>query len=232
MLEQLNDNHVMLMASDPERFFNAGYLFQHFGGETNAVGAFAAYRRAVATRPVPDRCFPEKLTERAAGAFAFGWAAPKVGYFHLNQFSDVGASAEAIDELVEVFGEAEAILIDVRHNGGGDDRVGKLIADRFADEKRLYMTTRDRRGPGHGDFTPPKHWYVEPGRPVSVHRDRGPARRPHLDQRRRELRPGDEGPATRRAGRRPDLGMFRGYCPGGATQWLDGFVRLQPVPRS
>jgi carboxyl-terminal processing protease len=58
------------------------------------------------------------------------------------------------------------IIIDVRQNGGGDDRVGKIIADRFAKEKKMYMITRIRNGPNHDDFTEPKLWYVEPDGPV------------------------------------------------------------------
>jgi len=56
----------------------------------------------------------------------------------------------------------ERYFVDVRHNSGGDDRVGKAIADRFADRKRLYMVTRDRNGPKHDDFAEPKYWHVDP----------------------------------------------------------------------
>lgn len=56
--------------------------------------------------------------------------------------------------IIQEFKDARAIIVDVRRNGGGDDRVGKLIADRFADRKRLYMTTQIRNGKEHNDVTP------------------------------------------------------------------------------
>src|SRR6185295_2298918 len=57
---------------------------------------------------------------------------------------------------------------------GGDDRIGKMLADRLADRRALYMTTQTRIGPGYTDFSAKKLWYVEPGgkhrftRPVAV----------------------------------------------------------------
>jgi len=64
------------------------------------------------------------------------------------------------------FKNATALVVDVRRNGGGDDQVGKLIASRFADKKRLYMTTQERSGPKHDNFDPKKHFFVEPKGPM------------------------------------------------------------------
>ena len=44
--------------------------------------------------------------------------------------------------------------------------MGKAIASRFADRKRLYMKTYERNGPEHDDFAPPRYFYVEPQGPV------------------------------------------------------------------
>jgi hypothetical protein len=166
LLGHLNDNHVLLVSENPERFFCAGYLYPLFGGEGDGVQAYEAFKKTMSRRPVPESYFPQGLQEHADGVFAHGWAAESIGYFHFNRFTDIDKSAQAIDEIVREFKDAKALIIDVRRNGGGDDRVGKLIADRFAKEKTLYMTTEDRNGPDYDDFAPPKSWYVEPDGPI------------------------------------------------------------------
>jgi len=164
LIRHLNDNHVQLISTNPERHFSAGYLHYYFspaGGSPygQSLGG------AMGGLPVPKTYVIRDLKEEANGIFDYGWAEDGVGYFHFDRFGHMDASREAIDKIVGTFKEAKAIIIDIRRNGGGDDRVGKMIADRFADKKRLYMTTRDRNGPNHDDFAEPKEWYVEPDGP-------------------------------------------------------------------
>jgi len=166
LLGHLNDNHVTLSSKNPDRFFSAGYLYQLFSGTGGSANAYEAFQKMMAERPVPKHYFVKGLQEKAGGIFAYGWAEDSVGYFHLNSFANLDASREAIDEIVKAFRDAKAIIIDVRRNMGGDDRVGKVIADRFSDKRRLYMTIRDRNGPNHDDFADPKEWYVEPDGPA------------------------------------------------------------------
>ncbi len=103
--------------------------------------------------------------ESSDGIFSYGWLSDDIGYFHFSGFRGIEATTRTIDQLIHFFQDAQAMIIDVRRNGGGDDRVGKLIADRFADEKRLYMTTQKRNGVHHSDFDEKKYWYVEPNGP-------------------------------------------------------------------
>jgi len=160
MLGHLNDNHVLLMTEDQSRFSCAGYLGEVFGDK-----GLAAYEEVMQQRPAPGGYFKEPLETRAGDIFGFGWAAEDVGYVHFSKFEGVRQSREAIDEIIRALATAKAIIVDVRRNGGGDDRVGKAIADRFADTKRLYMTTQTRIGLKHDDFAPKKYWYVEPDGP-------------------------------------------------------------------
>ncbi len=90
------------------------------------------------------------------------YVAEQIGYIHFHGFNDIAASAAAVDSILTALEGAQALIVDVRSNSGGDDRVGKIIADRFADRRRLYMVTRDRNGPGHGDFAGPLYWHLEP----------------------------------------------------------------------
>src|SRR6185312_13107881 len=95
-----------------------------------------------------------------------GWLTDSIGYFHFRGFGRPEQTEAAIDQIIKEFKDAKAMVVDVRGNGGGDDQVGKLIADRFADRKRHYMKTAIRNGSRHDDFTPWKYWYVEPDGPI------------------------------------------------------------------
>lgn len=150
LLGHLNDNHVRLLAG--ERTFQSGIL-----GEMEMED--------FSLDIVKEKYLGGAFENRVDDVFTYGWLSETIGYFHLRGFGSLERSTAAVDEIIEAFRDAKGIVVDVRANGGGDDRVGKAIADRFADQKRLYMTTRIRNGPEHGDFTAPKYWYVEPHGP-------------------------------------------------------------------
>jgi carboxyl-terminal processing protease len=150
MLGHLNDNHVHLRS--PFKSFGAGILQE-------------IEREGFSRSLIQEKFLKNKFEERLKGRFIFGFVNESIGYFHFGGFMGLKQSAEVVDEIVETFKDCKGLIIDVRNNGGGDDRVGKAIADRFADKKRLYMTTQIRSGPNHDDFKPPKYFYVEPGGP-------------------------------------------------------------------
>ncbi len=166
MLGHLNDNHVMLISEEQEQAFCAGYLGRYINelGRERTMALLSA-------RPLPDRYFQSPPQTTANGLFLYGWVADDVGYLHFPAFKDVAATAAALDTVLASFSEARGLIVDVRHNSGGADRVGKLIADRFADRRRLYMVTRNRVGPNTQDYAPPRYWHVDPD---GAHRFTGP----------------------------------------------------------
>jgi len=161
MLGHLNDNHVFISSDDPSRFFCAGYLSQVFSGRGLEV-----LDELKSTRPAPDSYFDAGLKEGELGVFGYGRLSPEIGYIHINQFTSLRRSAAIMDDIIAELKDAKAIVVDVRRNVGGDDRAGKALADRFADRKRLYMTSQVRNGNDHDDFAPKKYWHVEPGGPI------------------------------------------------------------------
>jgi len=154
LLGHLNDNHVRLVAG--ERQFRSGILWE-LGGEGYAEQEMRDFSISLVQR--------EYLVSdlEARGIFRYAWLPDSIGYLRIRGFSNLAQSSEAIDHIMGVFQSARAMVVDLRVTPGGDDRVGKAIADRFADTKRLYMKTYERNGPEHDDFAPPKYWYVEPG---------------------------------------------------------------------
>ena len=157
MLSHLNDNHVILLAPSLGRDFSAGYIAPYIE-KMGFEGALAFLEQ----HPLPGRYFRESPRTLENGVFQYGWIDRDVGYIHLVGFKGSVDNAAAMDSILKDLSSARALVVDVRHNSGGHDRVGKIIADRFADRRRLYMVTRDRSGPGHGDFREPRYWHVDP----------------------------------------------------------------------
>lgn len=151
MLGHLNDNHVALVS--PKKFFSAGILNE-------------LKKEDFSLDLIKNKYLKGKSKKRVRDIFIYGWLTDTIGYFHFRGFGFPDQTREAIDEIMGEFKDAKGIVVDVRDNGGGSDRAGKLVADRFADRKRLYMVTRIRNGKNHDDFTPPRYWYVEPDGPL------------------------------------------------------------------
>ena len=157
MLSHLNDNHVILQAESLGREFDAGYLGPYIE-EMGLAGAM----QFLARRPLPEQYFRSPPETVGDGRFQYGWVDEGIGYFHFSAFNDKAVSTAAVDSILAYLANAKALIVDVRRNSGGDDRVCKAIADRFTDQRRLYMVTRDRNGPEHDDFAEPKYWHLEP----------------------------------------------------------------------
>jgi carboxyl-terminal processing protease len=151
LLGHLNDNHVGLRS--PSRRFSAGIL-QDLKQEDFSLDV------------VKEKYLKGQASPLREGVFQYGWLSDAIGYFHFPGFADAQASGAAVDTILKEFRTAKALIVDVRGNGGGDDRVGKAIASRFADRKRLYMTVELRNGPKHDDFAAPVEWFVEPEGPA------------------------------------------------------------------
>lgn len=96
----------------------------------------------------------------------YGKLSEQTGYIYIKSFDSKILQEKnftAIDDILDQFYHCDGIIIDVRENGGGNTGFAKIIASRFADEKRLTSFVRYRNGPGHNDFTDYIPQYCEPG---------------------------------------------------------------------
>ena len=93
----------------------------------------------------------------------YGWLTPEIGYLKLKSFdNNFKYYPEAMDKVLGELRDADGIVVELRDNGGGEDRVGQYIANRFASRRSLSFTSRLRNGPRHSDFGPILSFYTEP----------------------------------------------------------------------
>jgi C-terminal processing protease CtpA/Prc len=93
----------------------------------------------------------------------FGMFPDNIGYIRMNVFADpLDYIGKAFDNILGQLKNTDGIIFDIRRLEGGDDRVARNIAGRFAKEKKLYMTSRKRNGANHDDFETTVNWFVNP----------------------------------------------------------------------
>lgn len=159
MLRHLNDNHVQIAKENPERHFSAGLL----GYIIDDIG-FDSTLELYNTLPITEKYFKHGL--KTLNQFSYGWLRDSIGYFHFQEFKNIADTRQSMDSIISYFSGSKGLIIDVRRNMGGDDKIGKLIADYFADKKREYMKTAVKNGKGHNDFSEYHTWYIEPNESV------------------------------------------------------------------
>ena len=120
------------------------------------------------------------------GAVIWGLVAPTVGYLNVLKFfgltdTEFGRTAtdlpprrpdhgrrlredlekieEIMDQAMADIGDANAVILDVRLNGGGFDKLGMAIAGRFTDKKRPAFSKHARFGAG---VTDSQQFFLEP----------------------------------------------------------------------
>lgn len=145
MLEHLEDGHVAIYAPFGTCFYQGthphNFNLSH----------------------VKDHYLSQGFNATGQNNMIYGLLPNDVGYVYISSFGGLGTDwSDAIDQVLEALRSVEALVIDVRDNGGGSSRLAEHIAGRFADEKRLFSYVEYRDGPRHTDFTEPSPKYVEP----------------------------------------------------------------------
>ncbi len=73
-------------------------------------------------------------------------------YINYRSFGDK-ISQDHLEELMERAEGKRGVIIDVRHNGGGNLNYGNMLASCFIDTSYVYAFQRFKNGPGEDDFT-------------------------------------------------------------------------------
>ncbi len=150
MLDELDDGHVGLIPVGTN-------LPSYFGGVFGSLDTMADFDLDLLT--------DNYLSDPRETDFAmrYDFVVDSIGYVYIENFADgERAFDKEIDQVLDYFQSADALIIDIRGAGGGEDIAGKTIASHFTDQERLYMTTSIKNGPGANDFTTPEQWFIRP----------------------------------------------------------------------
>ena len=84
-----------------------------------------------------------------------------IGYIYCGSFSNAIGSGNLNDILMEL-ATCNALIVDVRDNGGGMLTSAETLASRFTDEEILVGYMQHKTGPGHNDFSEPEEKKLQP----------------------------------------------------------------------
>lgn len=146
MLSHLNDGHVSLMA-DGKSFWNSHQEFK----ERKELDLFQF-------QVVYDHYIDKPVTT-IDNQYAYGKINGKIGYLYAAGLS--GSKPTFIDDFMADMQDMDGIIIDLRHNNGGDFTNGEVIASRFADQERLAFVAMPKNGPGANDFGERVDYFLE-----------------------------------------------------------------------
>ncbi len=89
---------------------------------------------------------------RNAPGVSYGWRTDRIGYIRIPSFG-TSVVREGVDRALAALAGTEALIIDVRHNGGGSDLNSDAVVGRFLERPLVAQYHAYRNGPDHGDFT-------------------------------------------------------------------------------
>jgi C-terminal processing protease CtpA/Prc len=90
-----------------------------------------------------------------------------IPYIFIADWKKHALSLDAFEATLEQFQFSPGLILDVRMNSGGDDKLAYKIAGYFTDAPRLSEYYRYRDGPAPGDLGSPRARYLQPS--LGVH---------------------------------------------------------------
>lgn len=97
---------------------------------------------------------------RTVGGMIYGKIADDIGYIDYSSFSS-SFSAGNLKSIFTAFLDCKGLILDVRHNGGGEMENAYLLASAFFKEDKVVGYWQHKSGAGHTDFSPLKEMVVK-----------------------------------------------------------------------
>lgn len=82
-----------------------------------------------------------------------------IGYIF---FDNVGNNFFQMNDFLNEFENADGLIIDLRHNQGGDFTFAFSEIGRLTDQRRFVFKSKTKNGVGADDFTPWFDWFLDP----------------------------------------------------------------------
>ena len=153
MIEYLDDSHT---------FISAGYELGYFhasGYEQNLKAQYEEFSENL----VKD-FYLDYIRYPVAGnrGIYYGKIKDKdIGYIFMAEM-ERGLDGAFIDDVLTDIGDSQAIIFDMRNNGGGSTTLPQRVVGAFADDTHFVFTNQTRNGPEHDDFEDKVKLYTRP----------------------------------------------------------------------
>jgi carboxyl-terminal processing protease len=166
LLSHIDDDHVSLSASVGGRRVECK---TRAGADTGIGDLTGQWSKAAWTKAIEQELLDDGARTTANGAIKYGMIDGDIGFLSVSSmedFADDGgddapALEAALDEAMQSFDGAKAVIVDLSVNDGGEDRLARRIASRFAAKRtRAYSKyAGDAKGAAQQNV------YIEPAGP-------------------------------------------------------------------
>lgn len=161
LLNELNDGHADLYA--PEfgyyRSWNRREKSYFSDVKTSDMWRVASMQQIIRSNYMKNQF---QAANHSGWFFFYGTIThheKNVGYICLPTFNISDYPREFIQAAIDSFNTLDAVIIDLRFNGGGTTEAFVWSMNSFASEKKMYMKSQFRNGPNHYNYTPmEEHW--------------------------------------------------------------------------
>lgn len=96
-----------------------------------------------------------------SGGIVYQKLRENIGYINYSSFNNSIGNYE-LDNILVYLASCNALIIDVRNNGGGSLSNVDILASRFLSERTLAGYIIHKTGPAHDDLSEPYPYYYEP----------------------------------------------------------------------
>jgi carboxyl-terminal processing protease len=162
LISHLDDGHVSL--------FDKGY--------SKWTGSSSIFKRPMndfSLKLVENKFVPNFKTA-GDGYFIYGkigssFTGRDIGYIYIASFASSNSGngsdwAYDIDKILRELQDCDAMIIDLRNNGGGLKSTGWIIASAFVDREFTYFYQQEKTGTGHNDLGPKLPLTISPRKGV------------------------------------------------------------------
>ncbi|HEY3862004.1 MAG TPA: S41 family peptidase [Verrucomicrobiae bacterium] len=124
----------------------------------------------VYSRPRPDNANPHACKSilggipKETGRIIWAVTQNHIGFIAIFGWDDDTVPAQCAEAL-EKMRDTRGLIVDVRLNGGGSDKLAEQFAARFVEKNFTYAYSQFRNGPSHTDLTEKYPRVIKPGGP-------------------------------------------------------------------
>lgn len=148
MLDELHDGHVNLSSPYGTSYYR---------------GWWSEYPQNYNARLIEQYYFNFNYT--TLGSLDYGLLSDNIAYIHYSSFNSAPGEGN-LDYVLSYLSTAQALIFDVRDNGGGDLTNVERLVSRFITKRTYVGSISHKTGPGHNEFSDPYDIYYSPVDPA------------------------------------------------------------------
>ena len=148
MLKSLNDGHVQMIKPHEKIYYSNIYYEERLKDELFNLDL------------IKEKYLQNNYKVNGYDFNTYGWLENNIGYVHM---SGTTTNWEDIDGLLDYFTKSSGVIIDLRHNSGGDFTEAFSRFGRFTRDEKLVFRSKSKNGDGPDDFTDWYDWKIQPG---------------------------------------------------------------------